>query len=208
MRESRDAVFLLSHSDGAGKANVALFLLATVLGLASDLISKSIVFARYYEPHADYQAVQWWVDGVFGIQPSTNPGALFGIGAGLHWVFAAISILFLAFVMFWIFRFGAWRDRWMSITLGMITAGILGNLYDRLGFGATDGHPAAIAHHVRDWILFRWEGISFLDPWPNFNVADSCLVVGALLLFLHGFLGAREPEVSHSKDRVEESPNG
>jgi signal peptidase II len=49
---------------------------------------------------------------------------------------------------------------------------------------------------VRDWILFRLEGVPFFDPWPNFNIADSALVIGAILLFLHAFITPAEKTAS------------
>ena len=77
-----------------------------------------------------------------------------------------------------------------------MTAGILGNLYDRLGLPGLvwprdHGPPAgAPVHAVRDFILVMigpW-------PWPNFNLADSSLVCGAGLLFCHAFLWVEKAE--------------
>ena len=72
--------------------------------------------------------------------------------------------------------------------LGCVTAGILGNLYDRLGLPGLrwianpPHHAGDPVHAVRDWILVM------IGPWhwPNFNVADSLLVCGALLVW-HSF---------------------
>lgn len=131
------------------------------------------------------QKPHWWIDNVFGIQCSTNPGALFGFGAGYSWVFAMVSFVAIAGIFAWLFWFKQAVDRWMNFALGLITGGILGNLYDRLGLGYDPEYPIEIEDNVRDWILFRLEGVPFFDPWPNFNIADSVLVCGAIMLFLH-----------------------
>ena len=57
-------------------------------------------------------------------------------------------------------------------------AGIMGNLYDRLGLWVVPGREEERLPEVRDWILLRYGEFS----WPNFNVADSLLVSGAILL--------------------------
>ena len=72
----------------------------------------------------------------------------------------------------------------------MITGGIIGNLYDRLGLWWQDTYPAEWQSGVRDWIL--WQA-SDEWKWPNFNIADSLLVVGACMLLYHSFFLA-EPE--------------
>jgi signal peptidase II len=74
---------------------------------------------------------------------------------------------------------------------GCVTAGIFGNLYDRLGLPGLRwnwtnqihqvGQPV---HAVRDWILVmigKW-------PWPTFNLADSLLVCGAALLVWQAYM--------------------
>lgn len=185
----------------------ALFFLPCLIGVASDLVTKWYMFTYYFDPvradpESPMRAAQfrhWWIDEVLGIQTSTNPGALFGMGGGLSWLFAAFSLVALVGIIVWLFIFRAAYDRWLTFTLGMISGGILGNLYDRLGFGYVEGYPEAIRDNVRDWILFQYKGISIFDPWPNFNIADCLLVTGAILLFVHAFLFV-EPESDSTKD--------
>jgi signal peptidase II len=45
-------------------------------------------------------------------------------------------------------------------------------------------------HGVRDWILFTWpeSGVRLISPWPNFNIADSMLVTGAIMLVVHALV--------------------
>jgi len=170
-----------------------LFVGLAGLGFVADLATKNYVFANYFEPNLERvrheQMVHWWVDGILGIQTSTNPGALFGIGQGLVSVFTVISFCALFGIVVWLFCFKQAVDRWTTISMGLISGGILGNLYDRLGLGYRLEYPIAIKNNVRDFILFRLEGVPFFDPWPNFNIADSLLVSGACLLVLHAFFG-------------------
>ncbi len=173
-------------------SRIVLFLLLMSFGAAADLLSKWWVFENYFDAeratHRDPQGVLWFVDGVFGIQTSTNPGALFGFGSGYSWLFAIFSVVALTGIMIWLFRFGAAFDRWLTVSLGLVCGGIIGNCYDRLGFGAKPEYPEWIRDNVRDWVLFRLEGVPMFDPWPNFNIADCLLVVGAAMLFVHSFV--------------------
>lgn len=168
----------------------ALFFALALFGLSVDLATKSYMFDNYFVPTQPEQARHWMIDGVLGIQCSTNPGALFGIGKGLSWFFAALSVAAIVAIASWLFVWQAARDRLLNISLGLVTGGILGNLYDRLGFGYLPGYPEQIKTNVRDWILFRVEGWSLFDPWPNFNIADSLLVTGAILLFINALFFA------------------
>ncbi len=185
------------------RATLFLFLAVTT-GLA-DLVSKSLVFARLYDSGSDWQEPRWMVEDVFGFQTSLNAGALFGMGQGQSWFFALVSMIFLAGIMVWLFAGGGWRDRWMVVATGLIAGGILGNLYDRLGFGALAGFPAGHENSVRDWILFQVKGIRWLEPWPNFNLADSFLVIGAGLILIHGFFmsGKESPPVAGDPEKTD-----
>jgi signal peptidase II len=169
----------------------ALFFILAAIGAVADLLTKSMVFDRHFQPQLLYlgqhQPIRWWIDGVFGIQCSTNPGALFGFAKGYSPVFAVISILAITGILVWLFWFKHAVDRWLTIAFGLVTGGILGNLYDRLGLGYRAEYPVEIKTDVRDWILFRLQGVPMFDPWPNFNIADSLLVTGAIMLFVHAF---------------------
>ena len=199
--------------------NIVLFFIVAGIGLFSDLATKHRAFEslgmpgeyrRFEEP--ELHAVCWIWEGVFGIQTSLNEGALFGMGQGRSNVFAGLSLLALTGIVVWVFH-SARKSRFLVITLGLITAGILGNLYDRLGWHnllwnyTNDLHVAGEpVYAVRDWILVMigsW-------PWPNFNIADSMLVCGAAMLVLHSFLMSEEtepaPESSERKKISSETP--
>ena len=104
-----------------------------------------------------------------------NSGAAFGLGRGFgpYVVAAAVAVLvaFLGLV-----RTTLARNLLLTVALGLVLGGALGNLTDRL-----------VRHNqgaVIDFIDLQW--------WPVFNVADSAVSVGAVLLVLGGRTG-REP---------------
>ncbi len=130
----------------------------------------------------------YWVwSKYFGFQRALNEGAVFGIGQGMVWLFAVISLVALVAIPVWLFRYGAANDLWITIALGLITAGVIGNLYDRVGLHGLDwkilrpdreGEPV---YAVRDWILMQ---LGDNRRWPNYNLADAFLVCGAALAFI------------------------
>lgn len=161
-----------------------LFLVLALLGVAADLATKAWVFSI---PDLRAGDVYWLWTGHVGIQLSRNWGALFGMGQGLVWLFATLSIVAAVAIPLWLFWLGAARDAWLTAALGCVMAGVLGNLFDRLGLSGETWAAPGIANHqaihaVRDWILWQandaWR-------WPNFNIADSMLVVGAAILLFH-----------------------
>jgi len=156
---------------------LGLFFSVAVVGCALDLATKYWAFRELGLPGG---RTHWIVDGIFGFQTSLNAGALFGMGQGMVWLFAALSVLAACGIMGWLVFSKAARDRWLTFALGSVLAGILGNLYDRLGLWADAQTAQRVPiHAVRDWILLQYQG----HVWPNFNLADSFLVVGAAMLF-------------------------
>ncbi len=157
----------------------AIFFTISIVGCAVDLFTKAWIFSWPRGPGA--QGEWWIVEPYFGIQHALNQGALWGMGQGRVAMFAGLSILAACGILYWVFFGGAARDRWLTVTLALVLGGILGNLYDRLGLWGGQGPDGATIYAVRDWILFRYgEWV-----WPNFNIADCLLVVGAFLLAWH-----------------------
>ncbi len=113
------------------------------------------------------------------VLPKVNHGALFGFlnqHQGLaNTLFAVVSVAAAVAIAFWSSRPAAARDRSLSAALGLILAGTLGNLYDRLVFNG-----------VRDFLHLHYYNAF---DWPVFNVADCCLVCGAFLLLTQAFFG-------------------
>ena len=163
-----------------------VFFSLALAGCAADLVSKHLIFRWRGLP--GQKPIVWFVEGYVGIESALNRGALFGMGEGGSRYFAFLSIGAAAAVLLWLFVFRGARDRLLTIALGCISGGILGNLYDRLGLWNSQGLPPALEgqgfeHAVRDWILFCWNFKQY--TWPNFNIADSLLVCGAALLMWH-----------------------
>ena len=165
-----------------------LFCILAGAGVLADLFSKTYFFDRFHKPSEPMNQVDWWVNGVLGIQTSFNGGALFGMFQGGSFWLAGLSFIALVGIIVWLFWFKMAQSRWMTIALGLITGGILGNLYDRMGFGYVARYGGQHVYHVRDWIHFRLQGVPFCDPWPNFNIADSLLVTGAIMLFVFALI--------------------
>jgi signal peptidase II len=107
--------------------------------------------------------------------PHVNKGALFGWLSNhqnlANGGFAVISLLAAVAIAYWSFQRATVRDPWLCAALGLILAGTLGNLYDRVVFNG-----------VRDFL--HW---NYLFDWPVFNFADCCLVCGAFLLLIQAF---------------------
>lgn len=167
----------------------SLFIFLAVAGLVADLWTKQSIFAWRGLPG---QLEPFWVvEPYVGIETAVNMGALFGLGQGFGWLFSALSIAAAIGIVYWLFVMKAAKSLWVTVSMGLVTGGIFGNLYDRLGIPDL---PPKWKGGVRDWILFKYGDY----VWPNFNIADSVLVVGAIMLALYSFKSdSTKPETQH-----------
>lgn len=114
-----------------------------------------------------------------------NPGAAFsflaGAGGWQRWFFTAIAIV-ASVVIVWLLRRGG--TRLYCASLALILGGALGNLWDRIVLGK-----------VVDFLLFHWRDWSY----PAFNVADSAITVGAVLLIADSLRQRRQASPTMAK---------
>jgi signal peptidase II len=136
---------------------------------AVDQLTKQLIL-RLINP---YEA-RIIVPDFFSLVNVTNTGAAFGSFRGNNVFFIVISIIALVVVVTLLVR-PRTPDRLRDLSLALLLAGILGNLTDRLLYG-----------HVIDFLLFNLH-IRYADPWPAFNVADSCISIAVVLFVIHSF---------------------
>ena len=108
-----------------------------------------------------------------------NTGAAFSFlsdAAGWQrWFFVAVALVVTGVLVLWLRRLGA-GERWLAGALALVIGGAVGNLWDRVAYG-----------YVVDFIDLHAAGWH----WPAFNVADSAITVGVVVILLDGFLAGR-----------------
>ncbi|MDO5501053.1 MAG: signal peptidase II [Propionibacteriaceae bacterium] len=135
------------------------FTLVAVVALIADVITKIVAVAnlRPGEPVP-------LIGDLLRLYLIRNPGAAFSIGGGATWIFTLLAVAVLVFLLGWVvpgLRHGGW-----AVGLGLVSAGITGNLLDRIF-----RQPGFAHGHVVDFLQ--------LPYWPIFNIADMCVVFGA-----------------------------
>jgi signal peptidase II len=170
-----------------------IFWYVTVLGAALDLISKTVVFDwlefdwAVHEARRSHQVI----DGFFRLETALNTGTFFGrlrdnnspLIIFTVLMMALVIIMFLAPPREMIGRRG-W-SRLYTVALGLVLAGALGNLWDRVKFSG-----------VRDFLAFSVGSFH----WPTFNLADAWLTAGICAYLLATWRAARKEK------QEEESP--
>ncbi|KPL20099.1 MAG: hypothetical protein AMJ75_12325 [Phycisphaerae bacterium SM1_79] len=146
--------------------------------MALDLWTKEAVFD--WLEHGEVFPV---ISGFFQLVRATNKGAALGMLADRPYLLTAASVAALA-AIFAVFLFGGSRQKLVLISLGLFSAGVCGNLYDRI---FNDGS-------VRDFIDVYYRDYH----WPAFNVADSLLCIGVGLLIISIF-STGKPSQRHAR---------
>lgn len=154
-----------------------LLAVAAIL-LTLDVVTKALVVANI-EPGRPVHVIGDFVTLVI----VRNPGAAFSMATGMTWLLTLVAVV----VVIGVVRMGrTLRSPWWALGLGMVLGGALGNLVDRF-FRS----PGPLQGHVVDFVSVGW--------WPVFNVADSSIVCGAILLVALTLFGF-EPDGSRKVD--------
>jgi signal peptidase II len=193
-----------------------VLLVTVLLGLVTDLWSKSIAFAAIaptpvvveredvlrvndlsvlIPPHDPVLVVPNLLEFTLVL----NPGAVFGIGAGRRVFFIGFTLVAIAVSLVLFARWTRPRDWAAHLGFGLIISGGLGNLYDRIRFAC-----------VRDFIHplpgvelpfgLRWPGGGSTEVWPYVsNVADLYLLIGIGILLVYTWRQPPAPAVTEAE---------
>ncbi|HET6637134.1 MAG TPA: signal peptidase II [Streptomyces sp.] len=144
-----------------------------------DLVSKLIVVAEL-----EHQGTIQVIGSYLQLEVIRNPGAAFGFGEALTVVLTAIAIIVIAVIVRLARKL---YSTWWAIALGLLLGGAFGNLTDRL---------------FRSPGVFRGEVVDFIAPahFAVFNIADSAIVCGGVLIVLLSFRGL-DPDGTVHRDR-------
>lgn len=158
-----------------------LWLSALVVVL--DLGSKAIAthYLALYQPVPVFPGFNWML--------AHNAGAAFSFlsteSGWQRWFFSAIALVVSVGITIWIKRLAPTQTL-LALSLALVLGGAIGNLWDRVTLG-----------YVVDFIDVYYQQ----HHWPAFNLADSAISVGAVLLIIDSFRGDRETEADN-KDGV------
>lgn len=108
------------------------------------------------------------LDGILSLRLARNPGGIFGLLPGAEILFVTLTAIVVTLVIVWGVRSGEY-----PVLFGLVAGGGLGNLLDRIF-----REPGFLRGHVVDFIE--------LPFWPTFNIADSAISIGVLLLVIGG----------------------
>ncbi len=136
--------------------------------LVLDIVSKLLVVAKL----SGRPPVRL-LGGFLHLLVSRNPGAAFSIGTSMTLVFSAIAVSVIVIILRTARRI---RSLPWALTLGLLLGGATGNLLDRIF-----RYPGLFRGYVVDWIQ--------LPHWPVFNLADSAVVLGAVLVVVLSLTG-------------------
>jgi signal peptidase II len=159
---------LSDGSDARPGHRVVLLVAVAAAVLAVDVVTKLVAVDRLETGHPVEV-----VDGVLTMRLVRNPGAAFGFAQGMTILFSVVAVIVAVFILRIASRL---RSTAWAVALGLVLGGALGNLADRVF-----REPAPLRGHVIDFIE--------LPHWPVFNLADSCIVAGGVLMVLLSVLG-------------------
>lgn len=152
---------------GAGPYQWLALSAVALAALAADQLTKHVVVDELSLGEGVHVAGPFWIRHV------QNSGIAFGFFSQATAIVIALTAVAIAWMVLFFARSGA-RHPILPVGLGLVLGGSVSNLVDRVRLG-----------YVTDYLDLRW--------WPSFNLADTFIVVGVIVLLGALFLAEREP---------------
>jgi signal peptidase II len=170
-------------SSGENRPSLKRLLMITIgivlVDQCTKLLIKGVPFLGYHG--IPLGSSRPFIDDIFRITYVENPGIAFGITIpGMKIFFSLFSIIASVAIFIYIKRNQFRLPKWELIALAMIMGGAIGNLIDRCFYGVFFGEESLFYGHVVDFLDFGYKK----NWWPVFNVADSCVSIGVVVLTL------------------------
>ncbi len=128
-----------------------------------------------------------------------NRGAAFSFlsqsGGWQRWFFVVLAVVVSGFIVRWIYSLPK-GDRWLAVALSLILGGAVGNVVDRIYLGYVVDFIDV--YYVADSCLPFFYANGGQCHWPTFNIADSAIFVGAVMLVVDSFRRKDEADVAAS----------
>ncbi len=161
-----------------------------VLGLATVVFVLDQITKHWIVQNVPREVFFPVIPGIFDIVHTRNKGAAFGFMSEMpehiRMPFFFISSILALVGMIYYFSKAYPEETLVTVSLGLILGGALGNIYDRITLGEVVDFLSF--HYYDQWADFSLFGlsVSFRLEWPAFNVADSaiCVAIGLLLFFM------------------------
>lgn len=172
----------LKESNGHSKIFLPRFLIVTFLVILSDQLSKTLITHRFL-PGESIPVL----GDFFRLTFVLNPGGVFGTKLGSQNFYTLVSILAIGVILWFFYKTGV-KGNLLRIGLSLVLGGAVGNLIDRFRFGEVvdflDFDFFNINLSPKPILFFRFPGFS-IDRWPVFNLADSFVLIGMILVMIH-----------------------
>lgn len=166
-------------------AGTRLFGLVVLVTLAVDQLSK-LLARQVLQPGQPWPAAGTAIGRFFSFTHVHNTGVAFGLFQGRSGLFVVVSTIVILGLVRYERRVAA-DQPWLHVALGLIVGGAIGNVIDRVWQG-----------HVTDFLDFKF--------WPVFNLADSAIVLGVLMLSWHLLREERRVRTGRSSPGPESGP--
>ena len=176
----------MNSSDQSSSTGALKWLWLSALVVVLDLSTKAIAshYLIMHQPLPVFPGFNWTL--------MHNPGAAFSFlsdaSGWQRWFFSIIAIVVSVGITVWLKRLQS-NQVWLAVSLALILGGALGNVWDRLTLG-----------YVVDFIQVYYDKWA----WPAFNIADSAITVGAVLLVIdsiRGDQGANGTNTENTRDK-------
>ena len=163
----------------------------TLIVILADQVSK-ITASEILEPFVPYNFLPF-----FNFSLTFNEGAAFSFlseaGGWQRWFFTVLAVGVSIFIFFWLKKLDA-KEKLLAIALSLILGGAIGNVVDRILYGHVIDFIDWFYYSSENCLPFFFQLHGSTCHWPTFNIADSAIFLGAILMITQALFDKSETQ--------------